>query len=120
MWREELARSIARNNFGIRSDEIAEAVNRIIFFLVLLRISGDRGFVSREILKEIPLADDPYRTLLGFAHLAGDPWEDLEKEPFPKRPQIKDLVLEERVVRSVFTQALISDDTSGFSTYSPG
>ena len=115
-WREELARSIARNNFGVRSDEIAESVNRIIFFLVILRIAGDRGFVGRDILTKIPLADDPYRILLDFARISGDAWENIDIESVPRRTQIKDLVIEERVVRSVFTQALISDDTCGLAT----
>lgn len=41
-WREQLARSIARNNPGLRSDQIASAVNKILLSLLLLRFSEDR------------------------------------------------------------------------------
>ena len=41
-WREQLARSIARNNLELRSDQITAAVNRILFPLLLLRIAEDR------------------------------------------------------------------------------
>ena len=53
-WREQLARSIARNNLSMRSEMIATAVNRIIISLMFLRIAEDRGLISKGIAPEYP------------------------------------------------------------------
>ena len=45
-WREQLARSIARNNIGMRSAEIALAVHRTLSRLALLAIAKDRHLIS--------------------------------------------------------------------------
>jgi len=52
-WREQLARSIARNNPGMQSAMITTAVNRILFSLMFLRIAEDRGLVNRGMLRNI-------------------------------------------------------------------
>jgi len=49
-WREQIARSIARNNLALRSDEIATATNRIILGLVFLRVAEDRGYIPEGTL----------------------------------------------------------------------
>jgi hypothetical protein len=118
-WREQLARSIARNNLAIRSDEIAEAVNRIVFFLVLMRIAGDRGLVNKEILSGLPASGEPYCDLLCLTGEAGDPWDDLDREPRRRGLRMEDLVVEERVLRPILVQALVSDPGCGFSTIPP-
>ncbi len=52
-WREALARSIARNNLELKSEQIASAVNCIIFPLLLLRIAEDRHLLSESILDDL-------------------------------------------------------------------
>jgi len=52
-WREQLARSIARNNLTLRSAGIATATNRILLSLVFLRTAEDRGFVPEGTLAGI-------------------------------------------------------------------
>lgn len=52
-WREALARSIARNNLELKSEQIASAVNRIIFPLLLLRFAEDRHLISESILDDL-------------------------------------------------------------------
>lgn len=52
-WREALARSIARNNFGLRSDGIMTAVNRILFPLLLLRLLEDAGLLPEGSLQNL-------------------------------------------------------------------
>ena len=57
-WREQLARSVARNNIGMRSGEIGTAVHRIVFSLVLLAIAEDRGLVPPGQIREILVAEE--------------------------------------------------------------
>ncbi len=48
-WQESLARSIARNNLELKSDQISSAVNRVLFPLLLLRIAEDRHLLPEKI-----------------------------------------------------------------------
>jgi hypothetical protein len=50
-WREQLARSIARNNPALRSESIATAVNRILFSFLYLRMMKDRGLIAAGMLR---------------------------------------------------------------------
>ena len=52
-WRENLARSIARNNLSMHSEQITEAVNRILFSLLFLRIAEDRGLAETGTLSDL-------------------------------------------------------------------
>jgi adenine-specific DNA-methyltransferase len=50
-WREQLARSIARNNLGMRSEPVATAVNRILFSLLFMCLAEDRGLIGAGTLR---------------------------------------------------------------------
>ncbi|HVP96504.1 Eco57I restriction-modification methylase domain-containing protein [Methanoregula sp.] len=50
-WREQLARSIARANIGIRSSRIGQAADRVIFALLALAIAEDRHLVDPGTLR---------------------------------------------------------------------
>ena len=83
LWREQLARSIARNNIGMRSSRIGLLVNRQVFFLLALAIAEDRGLVARGTLQAI--AEGTIRwedTRAGF----GDPWAGTGEEIKPGDP----------------------------------
>lgn len=100
-WRESLARSIARNNLELKSDQIASAVNRILFPLLLLRVAEDRHLLPEKISDNLcrqqavpqilsPLS--PYAEAL----YAGEP------EPAPSyQDPGSNLKVEEPVIRGV-------------------
>ena len=110
-WREQLARSIARNNLEIRSDEITEIVNRILFFVVFLRIAGDRGLISRETYCRLPEEEDPYISFLDLAQRSGDPWEELNGG-LHRTTHTEEIIVEGRVFRPILEQAFKSERAS--------
>jgi SAM-dependent methyltransferase len=77
LWREQLARSIARNNHGLPSDTIAAVTNRIIGRLLFLRIAEDRGLMETGTLRQIQDAADPLTALSASFLQSEDPWTDL-------------------------------------------
>ncbi len=106
-WREQLARSIARNNHEVRSDEIAGVVNRIIFFLVFLRVARDKGLIRGETIDRIFENGNLYQNLLHLARESGDPWEDLDGGLPRHRIRYEDVIVEERVLRPILEHAFI-------------
>ena len=58
-WRDQLARSIARNNHGLPSDTISSTANRIIGRLLFLCIAEDRGLIKAGTLQQIHDSGDP-------------------------------------------------------------
>ena len=80
-WREQLARSVARNNIGMRSGEIGTAVHRVVFSLVLLAIAEDRELVPRGQIREILVAEESDCRRAELFATASDPWEGLEEDP---------------------------------------
>jgi len=101
-WREQLARSVARNNIGMRSGEIGTAVHRVVFSLVLLAIAEDRGLVPQGQIRKILVAEESDCRRAEVFAAAGDPWEGLLEDPAtsarhkpapPKRPVIDDPVI---------------------------
>ena len=107
-WREQLARSIARNNIGMRSAEIALAVHRTLFRLALLAIAEDRHLISPGTLRRILDAKESDTRLAEFFADAGDLWAEPEgysatsarDKPAPaKRPVIDDPVIKEITAR---------------------
>ncbi|MDO9550604.1 MAG: class I SAM-dependent methyltransferase [Methanoregula sp.] len=101
-WREQLARSIARNNHGLQSDTIAATANRIIGRLLFLRIAEDRRLISAGILGQIQSASDPLDTLSAFFLQTGDPWRE---PPVTVRFQTNTtelLAIEDRVIQKIF------------------
>jgi SAM-dependent methyltransferase len=103
-WREQLARSIARNNHGLQSDTIAATANRIIGRLLFLRIAEVRGLLPAGILGQIQSAADPLDTLSAFFWQTGDPWsEPPVTVRFQKNPA-EPLAIEDCVIQKIFGQ----------------
>jgi hypothetical protein len=107
-WREQLARSVARNNIGIRSGEITLAAHRVVFSFVILAIAEDRGFIPRGRLREILIAEESDCRRAELFADAGDLWADPEgdlyatarhKQILGKRPAIDDPVIKAIAVR---------------------
>ncbi len=108
-WREQLARSIARNNLGMRSVLIETAVNRIIISLIFLRMAEDRGFISKGLLRNMQQSYQDNHELEpilrpSLALYLGNPNNGLESED-----EFGDLVVESRVLMEIFS-ALTSED----------
>ncbi len=108
-WREQLARSIARNNLSMHSEMIATAVNRIILSLMFLRIAEDRGIISKGLLQNIQNSyqdnhelEPILRPSLGL--YLGNPNNGLKSED-----DFGDLVVEGRVLMEIFS-ALTSEN----------
>jgi len=103
LWREQLARSIARNNIGMRSSRIGFLVNRQVFFLLALAIAEDRGVLARGTLQAI--AEGTIRwedTRAGF----GDPWAGTGEEIKPGDPAP---VIDDELIRTIAGR-LVSPD----------
>ena len=108
-WREQLARSIARNNLGLRSEHIATATNRVIFSLLFLRMAEDRGLVAEGTLQQISDHGDHYGQLLETASYLSGLWEDRDNPSFPPPVPMGALIIEDRVVSAVLSR-LVSGD----------
>jgi hypothetical protein len=101
-WREALARSIARNNLELRSDQITAAVNRILFPLLFHRIAEDRRLLAAGTLanlRDIPEATQLIRALAPFADTL---YADSSEPPPGSLDPGNDLRVEERVICSIF------------------
>lgn len=95
-WREALARSIARNNLELRSDQITAAVNRIIFPLLLLRIAEDRQLVPPGTLADLRNCRDSPRLISDLAVYA-DPLYADDPPAFPRPPE-PNFIVESRAI----------------------
>lgn len=114
-WREQLARSIARNNLALHSIEIATATNRIVLGLVFLRMAEDRGCIPEGTLagfcgpagSSFPVAGLlPYTAVL---YRNGDPQAGPEPERYGS------LVVDDRVISSVFRDITSPDRKYDFA-----
>ncbi|MFA4877316.1 MAG: N-6 DNA methylase [Methanoregula sp.] len=106
-WREALARSIARNNLELRSDQITTAVNRILFPLLLLRIAEDRHIVKAGMLDGLSHSLTVPELISHLAPYADALYSDLSPAvPLPQDPG-STFIVGDRVVRDIL-EALIS------------
>jgi len=119
-WREQLARSIARNNLELRSDQITLTINRILFPLLLLRIAEDRHLLPEGALADLcdhPAATDIIHDLALFA-------DGLYAETAPGLPHAPespgDPVVEEKVISSVLDTLLSPGRRYNFRTMKTG
>lgn len=121
-WREQLARSVARNNIGMRSGEIGTAVHRVVFSLVLLAIAEDRGLVSRGQIREILVAEESDCRRAELFAAAGDPWEGLEDDPVTtarhKPAPAKRPVIDDPVIKAIAARLLSAKRPYDFSLLS--
>ena len=75
-WRDQLSRSIARNNIGIPSEAVATATHRVIGWLLMLCIAEDRGLIATGTLQGLFETDDRYLRLAEHFRHTIDPWND--------------------------------------------
>ncbi|WP_321505455.1 Eco57I restriction-modification methylase domain-containing protein [uncultured Methanoregula sp.] len=108
-WREQLARSIARNNLELRSDQITFAVNRILFPLLILRIAEDRNLVPAGTLASVGMSRTALQIIRHLAPCADALYADRIPDPLPVTGSGTGLILEERVM-SVVLEALANPD----------
>jgi SAM-dependent methyltransferase len=101
LWRDQLARSIARNNHGLQSDAIASAANRIIGRFLFLCIAEDRGLINAGTFQQIHDAADPLAAVSELLFHAGDPWSESPKKD-RRHTSLKCLVIiEDHVIQKI-------------------
>ncbi len=103
-WREQLARSIARNNYGYRSNDIATVVNQIIFRLIFLLVAEDRGLIDAGTVKKIHESDDPYKVLLKISQKMDNLWFDPDTGNQQKNVLIKNPVIENSLMKTILSR----------------
>ena len=103
-WREQLARSIARNNYGTQSADVATVVNQIIFRLLFLLVAEDRGLIDAGTVKKIHESDDPYTVLLKISQKIDDLWIDLDNGNLHKNVLTKNPVIENSLIKTILSR----------------
>ena len=109
LWREQLARSIARNNLALRSGGIATATNRLIFSLLFLRIAEDRGLVEEGTLQEIAGHTDRYGQLLEITAPLAVLFDGENGAPPHEAVTMGTLVIEDRVLHTILIRLIAPD-----------
>jgi hypothetical protein len=121
-WREQLARSIARNNIGMRSAEIALSVHRTLFRLCLLAIAEDRHLISPGTLLQIPDAKESDTRLAELFADAGDLWAEPEGYTGPpsrhKLAPVKHPAIDDLIIKTISARLLSADRLYDFSLLS--
>jgi hypothetical protein len=117
-WREQLARSIARNNLALRSDAIATSVNRIIGRFLILRIADDRGLIAPGFLQEMYSAEYQYQNFLELFPGDCDPWSHLPMPQTISDTLLADLVIDAPVIETILSRLSQPDRPYHFSTIS--
>ena len=104
-WREQLARSIARNNLSLRSEDIATAVNQAVCRIIFLLAAEDRGLVPEGTLGQVACAEDRYRALIEATGVLEDLWTDLRPHVPPPaaghNPLATDPAIDDRVMDAI-------------------
>ncbi len=120
IWRDLIARSIARNNIGIPSEAIATVTNRIIGRLVMLCIAGDRGLIARGTLQGIFDADDSTLQLAELFRQTVDPWDD-ETVHNKRQDAAKDtVVIEDAAIKKILSRCCSPDRPYDFAAVPTG
>jgi hypothetical protein len=103
-WREQISRSIARNNLGMRSEAIATATNRTVGWLLMLCIAEDRGLITTGNLQKIGEAEDSFRRLADIFRNTTDPWKD-ETSDDHRHAAVKDaVVIEDAAIKKIVSR----------------
>ncbi len=118
-WREQLARSIARNNLALRSEGITAAVNQIIFRLLFLCIAEDRCLLPTGSVLNVSGSENRYRELIAATGILDDLWSDLA--PQTARPggvhgcPQEDPGIENSVLERIFLRLVSPDRPYNFA-----
>ena len=113
IWQEQLARSVARSNIGLRSSGIALTVNRTVFRICLLAMATDRGLVSPDILEDIAATGESSGRLEMLFRKSGNPWTGTGEEEPGKHP-----VVDDSIVQKIAGRILSPDRAYRFSALS--
>jgi hypothetical protein len=108
-WREQLARSIARNNLELRSGQITTVVNRIVFPLLLLRIAKDRSLLSGGLPEDLRNFRTVPQLTSALAPYAEALYHDDSPDSFPPPGDGQDLIIEDPVIRGAVEALLFTD-----------
>jgi SAM-dependent methyltransferase len=119
-WREQLARSIARNNHGLQSDMIAAATNRIIGRFLFLRIAEDRGLMEAGTLQQIHNAADPLNSVSELFIPIRDPWTEVPVTGRRQTTTTDPVAIEDRVIQKILLRLCQPDRQYHFGTISNG
>jgi hypothetical protein len=119
-WREALARSIARNNLELRSDQITAAVNRILFPLLFLRIAEDRRLVPAGTLANLRNLQTVPDIITALSRYADALYADTSPAPPGHQDPGSAFLVEERVIHSVLDGLLTHERRYDFSTMQTG
>jgi len=118
LWREQLARSIARNNHGLQSDTIASAANRIIGRFLFLCIAEDRGLINTGTLQQILDAADPLAAVSELLFPVGDPWSEIPKKGQRQTSMKSPVIIEDRLIQKILMRLCQLDREYQFGTVS--
>ena len=115
-WREQLTRSIARNNIGMRSEAIATAANRIIGRLVMLCIAEDRGLIAEGTLQKILKDDDSSLRIAELFRHTIDPWNDDTSHDKRQDAAMETVVIEDAAIKKILSRCCSPDRPYDFAT----
>ena len=101
MWREQLARSIARTNIGVRSSRIGNAVDQVIFSLLTLAIAEDRHFVHPGILPRVAATGGGKDRVPDILSALGDFWAGTDGDAGISRDPGEIPAIDDTLVREI-------------------
>jgi len=116
-WREQISRTLARNNLALRSEGIAMATNRIILSLLFLRIAQDRGLLSGDVLQGLHDSPDPYGQLLEITAPLSVLWEDRTTAPDQDPVPMGTLVYDGRLIHAILSRLVAPDRPYRFDSF---
>jgi len=121
-WREQLARSIARNNLALRSEGITTLVNQIILRILFLCFAEDRGFQSGDLVQRLSASENRYRALISATGILDDLWSDLAQQtdhPSGANDHLtEDLAIENSVMEKIFLRLISPERPYDFARLS--
>ena len=117
-WRDQLARSIARNNHGLQSDTIASSTNRIIGRFLFLCIAEDRGLINAGTLQNIHDAANPLAVVSALLLPVGDPWTEAPKKSRLHSSDKGPVIIEDSVIQKILVRLCQPDRQYHFGTVS--
>ena len=121
-WREQLARTIARNNIGLRSNEIALTTYRILFRFCILALAEDRSLVSPGTLLQVASAESSEVRLGEFFTGMIDLWAGIDEDKgisHRNKPVLETHpVIDEKIIRNIATRLASADRPYHFSRIS--
>ena len=117
-WRDQLARSIARNNHRLPSDTISSTANRIIGRLLFLCIAEDRGLIKAGTLQQIHDSGDPLVTVTELFINVANPWAEAPQKGRHLRSLGGPVIIEDRVIQKILVRLCQPDREYQFETVS--